>query len=72
METAIRIIEASLTALAAAAPTIASAITGGQSVDEAIAAARAAARALPVRTGPEGTWTADLERRKRGGLDGAD
>ena len=67
IETVISIIAAALGALATAAPTVASAITGGQSAEEAIAAARKAAESLPVRTGDHGTWEADLATRKAGG-----
>lgn len=66
METALKIIEAGLRAIGGVAPTVVTALTGGQSVDEAIDAARAAWRALPVREA-DGEWDRDLESRKRGG-----
>lgn len=61
----IRVIGGALLALAQRAPDIAAAFTGGQDPKEAIEAARAAARGIPVRTGPGGTWAADRERRLR-------
>lgn len=54
-----------LFALLQHAPEVAAALTGGQSVQEAVDAARAAAAKLPVRTGPGGTWTRDLDERLR-------
>lgn len=48
MEAAIEIIGAALRALASIAPAVAAAITGGQSVDEALEAAYNAAHDVPV------------------------
>lgn len=54
------------------APPVAAAITGGQSVEEAIAAARKAAEALPEREAAggdstAGAWDRDLAERKARG-----
>lgn len=54
-----------LSALFQVAPSVAKALTGGQSLEEATAAARAAIEQTPVSTGPGGRWTADTERRLR-------
>lgn len=70
--TVIQIVQAvtsGLAALGTVAPSVAAAITGGQSVEGAIAAANAAAEALPVREGTSGTWAHDLARRKGDGDD---
>lgn len=61
----VRIIGWALLALARVAPDIVRAFTGGQTAEEAIAAARRKAIEVPVRTGPGGTWTEDLDRRLR-------
>ena len=63
------LITAILQALAAAAPGLLTTIaqSGAKSDEEAIEAARKAARDLPVRTGEGGTWAADLAARKAGG-----
>lgn len=66
-EAVIRIVGWGLLTLARLAPDIARAFTGGQSAEEAIAEARAAAVRLKVRTGPGGTWTEDTERRAKRG-----
>ena len=65
MDPVIEVIAAALLALFRLAPDIGKAITGGQTAEEAIAAARAAALRIPVRTGPGGVWTADLDVRLR-------
>lgn len=61
--TVVDLIVTGLLALAEHAPAVAAAFTGGRPVEEAIADARAAAAEIPVRSGPGGTWTEDLERR---------
>jgi hypothetical protein len=58
--------------LAALPGPIAQAVTGGQSVEDAIAAGRKAAEALPEREAAggddtAGAWDRDLEERKRRG-----
>jgi len=53
--------------LAALAPDIARAITGGQDPEEAIANARRLAEGIPVRVGDDGAWEPDLEERIGGG-----
>ena len=63
-ESVIRIVETSLNLLARVAPDVVRALLGGQTVEEAIAQARATAQDVPVLTGERGTWTRDLERRK--------
>lgn len=47
------------------APDVVKAITGGQSPEEALEAARKAIEATPISTGPGGVWTRDTERRLR-------
>lgn len=42
--------------------------SGAKSQAEALAAAKAHLDAIPIRTGPDGAWTKDLERRKAGVL----
>lgn len=64
MDIAIQIIMAGLQAIAAVAPSVAAAITGGQSVDEASKAAHEAHRALLERSAP---WAADVAARKERG-----
>jgi ribosomal protein L16/L10AE len=64
MDPVIAILDSVLRIAAATAPSVVSALTGGQTVDEAIEAARVAAEKLPVRTGPSGQWTRDLAERK--------
>lgn len=64
VEGIIRIVASALEVLAGIAPGVAKAITGGQTVDEAVSAAMAMATETPVLTGPDGQWTQDLERRK--------
>lgn len=59
------VIETALKALFEVAPTVVGALTGGQTVEEAIASARSAIQGIPVRTGPGGTWERDLDERKR-------
>lgn len=59
------ILEAIFKLLGALAPDIARAITGGQSPEDAIAAARAMARKMPERTGPDGTMTRKIDARRR-------
>lgn len=63
----LKIVEIALTALAAVAPAAAAALTGGQTVPEALAAARSSLKALPVRSGEGGTWDVDLAARKARG-----
>lgn len=62
MELALKIVEGALVALAAVAPTVAEAITGGQTVEESIEAARKAAKAVPVSE-DNGEWDDDLKAR---------
>lgn len=59
-ETILNLIKAALQALA---PEAASAITGGQSPEEAIASARSALDRLPDRLGTDGAWAKDLRKR---------
>lgn len=64
MSEAVQVIEVVglvLRGLEAVAPTVLRALTGGRSAAEALADARKEAEALSVRTGPDGTWTAQDE-----------
>lgn len=58
---ALEIVELVLRGLAAVAPHVAEALTGGQTVDEALAAAREAAQGVPAVSGPDGQWAAEDE-----------
>ena len=49
--------------LGALAPSVAKAITGGQTPEEALAAAKEALAKLPQRAGDDGAWAADLGSR---------
>ena len=64
----VTIVTSLLEVVAAVAPGVLAAITGtGQGTDkEAIEAARERVEALPVRSGDDGAWAADLARRERG------
>lgn len=64
------IVEASLRALAEAAPATLEAILGGRSLEEVLDAADAAAKGLPVRVGGDGAWDLDLTDRLARGEDG--
>lgn len=56
--------------IVAAGSAIYEAIAGQEDPEELIARARRAGHDIPVRTGPQGTWDADLdERLGRGGGD---
>ena len=61
MEIAIKILEV----LAALAPGFLALFSGKESDADAIAHARGLLEKVPIRVGPDGVWTADLERRKR-------
>lgn len=62
------IVVKALEVVAAAAPGLLAALTSRQSDEEAIAAARELAEALPVReAGATGTWDRDLAERKERG-----
>jgi type II secretory pathway pseudopilin PulG len=61
------IVVAALGIVAAVAPGVLAQLTGKQSDEEAIEAARALAQAVPVRTGEDGSWAADLDARKARG-----
>lgn len=68
MELLVAGVMALLKVIEVAAPSVAAAITGGQSVDEAAANARKAQEALPDRErGDAGTWDRDLDERKKRG-----
>lgn len=67
IEMVVRSVSAGLSALAEVAPEVAKLFTGGRPIEELTAEAIKRAREIPVRTGPGGTWSADLERRKAGG-----
>ena len=66
IEAIVAAVAALLGALASSAPEIVSAITGGQTAEEAIRRAREAAQRLPVRE-DDGAWDADLAARKARG-----
>jgi type II secretory pathway pseudopilin PulG len=61
------IVVAALGIVAAVAPGVLAQLTGKQSDEEAIEAARALATQIPVRTGTDGEWAADLDERKSRG-----
>jgi hypothetical protein len=67
VEAVVKVVGASLEALVLLAPSVAAAFTGGRPVGELVAEALERARELPVRTGADGTWEADLAARKRRG-----
>jgi hypothetical protein len=67
MELAIIIIGSALKALEVAAPSVVLALTGGQTADEAISAAKAAAAKIPKRV--EQADADMLARKLRGGDD---
>lgn len=65
-------VSAGLGALAQVAPSVAAAFTGGRPVEEVLAEAEAAVRALEERESAggdstAGTWDRDLAQRKAGG-----
>lgn len=62
MEIAIKLLEV----VGAIAPGFLALFSGKESDEDAIAHARELLAKVPVRTGPDGTWTKDLEERKRG------
>lgn len=64
MSVALDIVFAGLKVIEAVAPSVALAITGGQSVDDAAKAAREAWAKLPKRGE---AWERDLEDRKKSG-----
>lgn len=63
----VTIVAEGLRLLAAVAPAVARAFTGGQSPEDAIKAAREALDDLPQALGDDGLWAQDLDRRKAGG-----
>lgn len=67
VEAVVRVVGSALEALTLLAPSVAEAFTGGRPVSELVDEALRRARELPVRTGPGGSWSADLEERKRRG-----
>ena len=62
----VTIVTSLLEVVAAVAPGVLAAITGQHTDSEAIEAARERVEALPVRSGDDGAWAADLARRERG------
>lgn len=58
-EVIVKIVAAGLRGLAESWPTVAAAFAGGQTVEESIAAAKAAAKAIPQHAGPTGTWAGE-------------
>ena len=62
----VTIVTSLLEVVAAVAPGVLAAITGQGTDKEAIEAARERVEALPVRSGDDGAWAADLARRERG------
>jgi len=63
--TAVTIVTSLLEVVASVAPGVLAAITGQQTDQEAIDAARERVEALPVRGGDDGAWARDLARRER-------
>lgn len=61
MEIVLKVLEV----LAAVAPGFLALFSGKETDAEAIAHARELLDKVPIRVGPDGVWTADLERRKR-------
>jgi hypothetical protein len=67
MDPVVAIVLKGLEIVAAAAPGFLAMFTGKASDEEALEHAHDVLSQIPTRTGPDGTWTKDLERRKRGG-----